>query len=76
MWARDPAESFPLPLPCLISRNHHFIVVSSGRKPELSNPHTVCRSEFLLRAASIPSEDSLPMTSAKLLLLLLEVEDD
>lgn len=50
-------------------------MVSSGRKPELSNPHTVCRAEFLLQAASIPREDGLPMTSAKLLLLLLEVED-
>lgn len=60
MWARDPAESLPLPLPCLISRSHHFIVVSSGRKPELSNPHTVCRAEFLLRAHPFPVRTAFP----------------
>lgn len=80
VWAEDvedPAETGLLPFPCQISRNHRFTAVTS-RKPELSKPSRGPAgrlAELLLQAASFPSEDILPMTSAKLLVLLLEVGD-
>lgn len=79
VWVEDERtqqKHFPsFPLHCQISRSHCFPVVTS-RKPELSDPHTICRAEFLLWAASFPREDVLPMTSAKLLLLLLLEGED